>query len=188
MSASQFNDSLIRPMFSFTEELLKATEVYLDDVKFVEENLEFTDEEKLYMSFHLSSEDAELYKRLICNFKVRRYHRTMEANYVEEEWPNMAPEYDLDAVEKAMENAMEKAMEAELLCKEGDTVYIDHLIHMPGFWPIDGLAYIYTIHYLQKEGNVMVYKTWCGFKQNAPQHFTFLSYSRPFTFTGKVLP
>ena len=82
MSASQFNDSLVRPMFSFTEEQLKATEIYLDDVKFVEENLEFTDEEKLYMSFHLSPEDAELYKRLVCNFKVRRHHHSMEADYV----------------------------------------------------------------------------------------------------------
>lgn len=100
MSVSQFNDSLVRPMFSFTEEQLKATEVYLDDVKFVEENLEFTDEEKLYMSFHLSPEDAELYKRLVCNFKVRRHHRSMEADYVEEEWPNMTPEYDMDAIEK----------------------------------------------------------------------------------------
>lgn len=188
MSVSQFNDSLVRPMFSFTEEQLKATEVYLDDVKFVEENLEFTDEEKLYMSFHLSPEDAELYKRLVCNFKVKRHYCSMEADYVEEEWPNMTPEYDMDAIEKVMENAIEKAMEAEPLCKEGDTVYVDHLINMPGLWPIDGLAYIYTVHYLQKEGKAMVYKTWCGFKQNAPQHFTFLTYPRPFTFTGKVLP
>lgn len=185
MSASQFNDSLI-PMFSFTEEQLKATEIYLDDVKFVEENLEFTDEEKLYMCFHLSPEDAELYKRLICNFKVRRHHRKMEADYVEdEEWPSMASEYD---TEDALKKAMEKAMEAEPLCKEGDTVYVDHLLHMPGFWPIYGLAYVYTIHYLQKEGSAMVYKTWCGFKQNAPRHFTFLNYSRPFMFTGKILP
>jgi hypothetical protein len=181
MSASQFDDSLVHPMTSFTQEKMEATEIYEDDVQFVRRFLEFTHEEKLYLSFHLSAENATLYERLRCNFKRTRFLRKFDPDYVEEpEWPEQAAPSD-------MQPAFEKAMEAEPLCKEGGTVYIDHRYHIAGSWPTGDYAYIYEIDYLQKQNGVMTQKHFCGFKENAPRHFTFLTYPRPFTFEGTVL-
>jgi hypothetical protein len=181
MSASQFDDSLVHPMTSFIQEKMEATEIYEDDVKFVRRFLNFTHEEMLYLSFHLSEENATLYERLRCNFKRTRFIRKFDLNYVEEpEWPEQAP-YD-------MQPALEKAKKAESLCKEGDTVYFHHTCHTAGSWPSGGDADIYNIDYLQKENDVMVQKHFCGFKETAPQYFTFLVHPCPFTFNGTVLP
>lgn len=189
MSASQFNDSLVHPMQlssdSFIDEKLEDTKIYEDDVEFVEEHeIEFTHNERMYMCFGLTPKEAIVYERLCCNYKRARFNRESEPDYVEEpEWPDLALPDTLAEFEKGFE----KAMEAEPRCNEGDTVYFQHRFHTAGSWPTGGDAYLYEIDYLQKENGVMVHRHFCGFKETAPRHFTFLIHPCPFTFNGTPL-